>query len=132
MSIELMISEHPQVGAGYNATLGHAVRTAIDCAAICNSCADACVAEEMDMAQCIRDCLDCSDICAATARIAMRRTGTNRQLIRSQLAVCIKACEICAEECARHSTAHCARCAQMCKECSQACRAALEELGDES
>lgn len=131
MSIELMISEHPRVGAGYNATLGHAIRKAIDCAAICNSCADACLAEDMDMTQCIRDCLDCADICAATARIAMRRTGTNRLLIRSQLAVCIEACDICAEECARHKMAHCARCAQMCKECSQACRTAIEDLDAE-
>lgn len=99
MSIELMISEHPLVGAGYNATLGHAVRSAIDCAAICASCADACLAEEMDMSQCIRTCLDCADICA--------------------------------EECAKHRTAHCARCAQICKECSQACRTAIEDLDAE-
>lgn len=110
MSIELMISEHPLVGAGYNATLSHAVRQAIDCAAICTSCAD---------------------ICAATAKIAMRRTGTNRLLIRSQLAVCIEACDTCAEECARHKMAHRARCAQMCKECAQACRTAIEGLDAE-
>lgn len=131
MSIELMISEHPQVGENYNPSLGAAVKSAIDSAAICNSCADACLAEAMDMAQCIRTCLDCSDICAATARVAMRRTGTNRLLIRNQLTVCIEACDICAAECAQHNNPHCARCARMCQECSQACRSAIESLDAE-
>ena len=40
----------------------------------------------MDMDQCIRLCVDCSDVCGATYRIATRRTGSNRELIRSQLA----------------------------------------------
>lgn len=131
MSIEAMISEHPQVGAGYNETLGRAVKSVIDCAAICNSCADACVAEPMDMSQCIRTCMDCADICTMTARVAMRRTGSNRHVIRTLLAVCIEACEFCATECARHEHAHCRRCARMCEECAAACRAALADLNRE-
>ena len=78
MSIEKMISEHPQVGADFNEALAKAVRHAMYCAAICNSCADACSAEEMDMRQCIRTCSDCSDVCEATYRVATRRTGDNR------------------------------------------------------
>lgn len=131
MSIELMISEHPDVGDGYNRTLGDAVRLMSECAAICNSCADACLAEAMDMRQCIRTCLDCADVCIATAMIGMRRTGSNRQLIRAQLAVCIKACEICADECVQHDHAHCQRCAEMCRSCAEACRAALLVLDAE-
>lgn len=131
MSIEKMISEHPQVGSSYNPTLGLAVKHAMYCSAICNSCADACLAEAMDMDQCIRTCLDCSDVCLATARIAMRRTGSNRDLIRSQLLVCIEACDICETECARHDHAHCVRCAQMCRECGEDCRAALADLDKE-
>ena len=131
MSIEAMISEHPDVGTGYNPSLGEAVKYAVDCAAICNSCADACVAEPMDMAQCVRLCLDCSDVCNLAARTAMRRTGHHRNLIRSILAVCIEACTNCAEECARHDHAHCRRCAQICQECAQSCRIALEALNQE-
>lgn len=131
MSIEMMISEHPQVGENYNPSLGMAVKHAMYCAAICNSCADACLAEAMDMDQCVRTCLDCSDVCAATSRIATRRTGSNRELIRAQLAVCIKACEICEAECAKHDHAHCRRCAQMCRECADDCRAALADLDRE-
>lgn len=131
MSIEMMISEHPDVRGNYNETLGVAVRKAVDCAAICNSCADACVAERMDMAQCVRLCMDCSDVCTAAARVAMRRTGGDRNLIRTLLATCIEACENCANECAGHDNAHCRRCATMCVECAQACRTALEVLNRE-
>lgn len=131
MSIEAMISEHPQVGSDYNESPGLAVRRAMLCSAICNSCADACMAEPMDMSQCVRMCLDCSDVCAATSRLATRRTGHNRQLIRTMLAVCIEACETCGLECNRHSHAHCRRCATMCRECADDCRIALEALNAE-
>lgn len=131
MSIEAMISEHPQVGDGYNESLGRAVKHAMYCAAICNSCADACSAEEMDMRQCIRLCLDCSDIGEATYRVATRRTGSNRAIIVAMLETCIRACEVCAAECAKHDHAHCRRCAQMCRECADDCRTALHDLEEE-
>ncbi len=131
MSIEKMIAEHPDVGPAYNPALGLAVKHAMYCAAICNSCADACVAEPMDMNRCIRLCLDCSDVCEATCRVASRRTDHNRQLIRTMLAACIEACEICEAECATHDNPHCRRCAQMCSECARDCRAALVSLNEE-
>ena len=134
MSIEKIISEHPDVVASgdYNEALGRAVKHAMYCAAICNSCADACVAEAMDMSQCVRTCLDCSDVCEATYRVATRRTGSNVALIRSQLETCIRACEICEAECARHDNDHCRRCAQMCRECAADCRRALESLNEKA
>jgi hypothetical protein len=131
MSIEAMISEHPEVGADFNPSLALAVRHAMLCSAICNSCADACLAEAMDMNQCIRLCLDCSDVCQATARVATRRTGEDRQLIRTLLAACIEACKTCALECERHDHAHCRRCATMCRKCERDCAAALSVLNAE-
>jgi len=135
MSIEAMISEHPDVaaqkGEPFNDSLALAVRHAMYCAAICNSCADACSAEKMDMSQCIRLCMDCSDVCTATYRVASRRTGDNRGLIRTMLALCIEACEICETECAKHDNDHCRRCARMCQECARDCRAALKDLNAE-
>ena len=131
MSIEKMISEHPAVGTDYNEALGLAVKHAMYCAAICNSCADACSAEAMDMRRCIRLCMDCADVCTATYRVATRRTDHNRQLIRALLATCIEACEICAEECERHDNPHCRRCATMCRECAEDCRSALVTVNEE-
>jgi len=58
------------------------------CAEICTSCADACIAEEMDVAQCIRSCLDCADVCAATGRLAIRRTARNVETLRLMLETC--------------------------------------------
>ena len=131
MSIKEMIKEHPSVGSDYNESLGEAVKHAMYCAAICNSCADACSAEEMDMRRCIRLCMDCADVCTAAYRVASRRTDQNRQLIRTMLATCIEACETCAEECEKHEHDHCRRCAKMCRECAEDCRTALTELNDE-
>jgi hypothetical protein len=82
----------------------------------------------MDMRQCIRTCLDCADICAATAQVAVRRTGQDIAMLRAQLETCIRACELCAEECARHDHEHCKLCATMCRECADDCRKALPTI----
>ncbi len=128
MSIKEMIKEHPQVGADWNDQLGEAVRHAMYCAAICNSGADACSAEEMDMRECIRLCMDCSDVCTATYRVATRRTAGNVAVIEAQLRACIAACEACVEECSKHDNDHCRRCAQMCRECADDCLKALNGM----
>ena len=128
MSIAKMIAAHPDVAGNVNEPLATAVKHAMYCAAICNSCADACLAEEMDMSQCVRTCLDCADICAATSRIATRRTGSNEEALRAVLQACIRVCEICAEECERHDNDHCRLCAEMCRECARDCEAALATI----
>ncbi len=132
MSIAKMIASHPDVaeqdGGPFNEALAQAVKHAMYCAAICNSCADACAAESMDMRQCIRTCSDCADVCTATYRVATRRTGDNREVIRAMLQACIMACEICAAECEKHESVHCRRCADMCRECAADCKAALDGL----
>ena len=124
MSLEKMIAAHPQV-QDETEELVLAARHAMLCSLFCTSCADACTAEEMDMAQCIRNCLDCADVCAATARLAVRRTAQNIELLRAQLETCITACETCAAECEQHDNPHCTLCAKMCRECAEDCRRAL-------
>ena len=124
MSLPKMIEAHPQV-SDETQELVLAARHAMLCSLFCTSCADACVAEDMDMAQCIRNCLDCADVCAATARLAVRRTAQNIDVLRSQLQTCIEACETCAAECEKHDNPHCALCAKMCRECADDCRKAL-------
>ena len=80
MSIEKMIQEHPDVGDDFNPALALAVRHAMYCAAICNSCADACSAEEMDMRRCIRLCMAVCSACAATPTMSRRcmQTASSR------------------------------------------------------
>ncbi len=125
MSIHKMIALHPDVGDDFNEQLATAARHAMFCAEMCTSCADACVAEEMDMRQCIRSCLDCADVCTATARLAVRRTAQNIEVLRMMMETCARVCVNCAEECARHEHAHCRLCAEMCRECAADCEAAL-------
>jgi len=131
MSIRKMISLHPDVAkSGHvNQALGDAVHHAMYCAKMCLSCADACAAEEMDMAQCIRLCSDCADVCEATTRLGLRRTGHNEKILTEMLEFCARVCDECAAECEKHDHEHCKLCAQMCRECAEDCRRAAESIG---
>ena len=130
MSIKEMIAEHPDVAGNDNAALTEAVRHAMYCAAICNSCADACTAEDdaADRYNCIRKCMDCADICLATTRVASRRSGENEAVLKALLEMCAQACDACAEHCEMHDDPHCARCAKMCRECAEDCRRAAASI----
>ncbi len=132
MSVIEMIKEHPQVGADYTEELGAAVRHAMYCAAITNSCADACSAEERDMRACIRACSDTADICTALYRVAARRTAGNVAVIKALLEASTVALKACAEECAKHDNAHCRRCAKMCRETLEDCDKALATMAQEA
>ncbi len=129
MSLPEMISRHPQVSdASLNEGLVEASRHAMLCSLFCTSCAEACVVEHGDMAQCIRNCLDCADVCAATAKLGIRRTEQNIAVLRAQIETCIKACETCAEECETHDHEHCAKCAEMCREVARDFRTCLDSV----
>ena len=125
MSIKHMMSLHPSAEVARDERRALAVHHTMYCAEMCNSCADACLAEVNDMTQCIRICLDCSDVCTATARVAGRLTGDGSAIAKRMLTSCGHACEICAHECERHSAAHCQLCAQICRECARDCQTAL-------
>ena len=116
MSIQKMISEHPDVDGHLNDPLAETVKHAMYAAAIMNSCADACGAEEGDMRQCIRACSDASDAAQALSRVAARRTGSNEGVIRAALAFARTAAEACKAECDKMDNAHCRRCSTMCQE----------------
>ena len=130
MSIAKMIAAHPDVAKNLKEPLALAVRHAMFCSAMCTSCADACLAEQMveHIRQCIRACLDCADVCEATYKLAARQTGGNEIVLCEMLQLCVTACDVCAEECARHDHEHCRLCAKMCRECARDCRAALEAM----
>lgn len=125
MSLSKMIGLHPDVQGEVNEALVTAARHAMLCSLFCTSCADACVAEAMEMRDCIRTCLDCADVCTAAARLAVRRSSQDIAMLRAQLGTCLRACELCAAECERHDHEHCRLCAVMCRECAEDCRAAL-------
>ena len=128
MSLSKMIGLHPDVNGSVNELLVAAARHSMLCSLFCTSCADACVAEQMDMRDCVRTCLDCAEICAATARLAVRRSSHDIVMLRAQMETCIEACELCATECERHEHEHCRLCGTMCRECADDCRKVLPTL----
>jgi hypothetical protein len=127
-----MIRTHPDVKGNTNAILIEAIEECLDCAQVCTSCADACLAERdvYDLAECIRLNLDCADACVATARIASRRTGSNEEVIRLILRTCAVACAVCGDECERHAGMHehCRICADACRRCEEVCRQAITSI----
>ena len=129
MSIRKMIALHPDAREHVNQPLGDAVHHLMYSSKMALSCADSCLAETMDMTQCIRLCFDCSDICEATARLGTRRTGDDQPMLRELLELCARMCEACAAECERHDHEHCRLCAQICRECAADCSKAAASLG---
>ncbi|MES2639444.1 MAG: four-helix bundle copper-binding protein [Myxococcota bacterium] len=109
-----------------------AITACLDCTIVCNSCADACVAEDkLKMLQrCIRLDLDCSAICAATATMLSHAYDADARVLRAQLQACLTACVACAEECERHARTmeHCRICAETCRTCERACQQVMERL----
>ncbi|HSJ30037.1 MAG TPA: four-helix bundle copper-binding protein, partial [Longimicrobiales bacterium] len=96
-----------------------------ECAAICASCADACLAEPnvAELVKCIRLNVDCADICEMTGRFFARASARDRDTLRHLLRACAAACRVCGEECARHAQhmEHCRICADSCRACAEAC-----------
>ena len=128
-----MMSAHPKPVSSKNGNLDSAVETIASCAQVCNSCADACLAEPMvaDLVRCIRLNLDCADVCQATSQVLTRQTATEPALWRDLVNACRTACRVCAEECERHADMHehCRICAESCRRCEEACNAAVKTIG---
>lgn len=70
------------------------------------------------MEQCARLCRDVTDIATLHARFVARNSDYGNQLAE----LCADLCEACAEECERHDTDHCNRCAEVLPRCAEHCR----------
>lgn len=104
------------------------IESAIDCAAHCEACVDACLEEvNPELVRCIRLDLDCAEICAATAKV-VSRAGASGAPWLELVEVCEAVCRACAEECEQHADMHehCRACAEACRRCEQACQRLLE------
>lgn len=88
------------------------------CINYCNYCADSCLREDnvKEMADCIRTDWVCASVCSATADVLA--TNYPAEVL---VGYCKEICERCADECRKHTAAHCQECAQACEECARAC-----------
>ncbi|QJC54339.1 four-helix bundle copper-binding protein [Paenibacillus albicereus] len=91
------------------------------CISACNHCLDACLEEEHAamMKACIRLDRDCADLCGMAIQMMTR----NSPFVKEFMLLCAQACDLCAEECAKHDHDHCQACAEACRACSRACMA---------
>lgn len=131
-----LLASHPQAAqspfASNQQALLEAIDAAFECAQICTSCADACLAEpDVDMVRhCIRLNLDCADICNTTGRALARQTQPDVNVLRDLVRACVTACYACGAECQKHAGhhPHCGVCAESCRRCEEACSALLSAL----
>lgn len=99
------------------------VSQVLACQKACQICFDACLKEDhvAMMAECIRTDRECADICGLVVDFSYRESNLFPDLV----AVCARACEVCATECEQHDHDHCQQCAKACRECEAACKAFL-------
>jgi hypothetical protein len=131
-AVKATLRSHPARPSHPDA-IGRCIEASFNCAGTCTACADACLSERdiADLLACIRHNLDCAAICTATGSVVARsKSGASRQVLESQLNVCIAACRACADECSRHAKthAHCGVCADACEACATACTEMLAAL----
>jgi hypothetical protein len=107
-----------------------AIDACLSCVQACTSCADADLAEEGidELRTCIALDQNCAEVCEVTARVLSRPAHWDEFIVHRLLQACVRACTICAEECARHADhhRHCAICAKACLACVQAANALLD------
>ena len=131
-TVREMVTTHPRGQQTNLDAYVACIESCIACAQSCTACADACLGETSvaHLVRCIRLNLDCADICGVTGRMLSRQTEPEWLLNRLQLEACARACQVCGDECAQHSSMHehCRVCADACRECQQACERLLETL----
>lgn len=120
-----MLAEHPRATPDRTKSLAGTISAALECVAVCSTCADACVSEgDASLERCIRLNLDCADVSGTAAR-ALARVGSSpaNPLVQGIVEICRQACLACADECDRHAARmkHCEIAARVCRQCADAC-----------
>ena len=103
-----------------NNTFKTCIDKSLQCAAMCNYCASACLKEdnvEM-MTTCIQLDMECALICSSAAQLMSLGSQRSKEICK----VCAEMCKDCGEECSKHKNDHCRECARICLECADECR----------
>jgi hypothetical protein len=80
-----------------------------EAAKACEWCAERCVGEGPQMAECLRLCRDVADLASLNARFVARDSVFGPELAQ----LFITTAQECAQECAQHSHQHCQECARV-------------------
>jgi len=100
----------------------------IQSATACEWCAERCIDEGPQMAECIRLCRDVADLATLNVQFISRDSVFGPEAIE----VFANAAEACAQECARHGHRHCQECAEQLSRAVQSTRKMLASFGQES
>lgn len=102
-----------QPGGQFDDQLPGEMRVALEdfekAAKVCDWCADKCIDEGPQMAECIRLCRDVSDLGTLNTKLIARDSVFGPELAE----VFANAAEECASECMRHQNPHCQECASV-------------------
>jgi hypothetical protein len=132
VTVREVIETHPRPTSIDHDILVRCITECLRCAATCTSCADANLAEPdvKEMVRCTRLCLDCSDICSTTARVVIRQTAADNDVLRAVVETCATSCRVAGDECERHAShhEHCRICAETCRACEAACDALVAAI----
>lgn len=118
-----------QTGGGRNVTLDDgisedmrvALHDFVESANVTEWCAEQCIDEGPQMAECVRLCRDVADIARMNAQLLARDSEFGPEMAE----LFIVAAEACAEECAKHSHRHCQECAEVLPRAARATRKML-------
>ena len=98
------------------------VDACIYCAAMCNQCADDCLAE--DDVHALRVCIRLDRECAMVCQMTVSMMQLDGKFVEGICRLCADVCRACAEECEIHAAdgmVHCQICAEACRQCAEAC-----------
>ena len=93
-------------------------------ARVCEWCADQCIDEGPEMAECVRLCRDVADIATLNVEFLSRDSIFGQELAE----LFVTAAEECAGECAKHSHRHCQECAEVLTRAAQSTRTMLDSF----
>jgi hypothetical protein len=96
----------------------------VEAANACEWCADQCLDEGPQMAECVRLCRDVADLALQNVRFVARDSIFGPELAETFA----YAAEECARECAQHSHEHCQECASVLKRAVKSTNRMLDSL----
>lgn len=97
----------------------------VEAAEACEWCADQCIDEGPEMAECIRLCRDVADLALQNVRFVARDSIFGPELAETFA----HAAEECAQECARHRHEHCQECASVLQRAAKSTHQMLDSIG---
>lgn len=118
-----------QQGATFEESLSSEMRIAlddfVDAITVCEWCADQCIGEGSQMAECIRLCRDVADVAALNIQLMGRDSRFGLKFAEPFATIA----QACAEECSQHPQAHCQECARVLRQAADSTWQMLGSFG---